>query len=120
MIDIKALKALSSQTRLKIISLLLCRSYCVKALAAALNISQAAISQQLKILKDAKLIFGQRKGYFMHYEVDRCKLISLCRNLETLANNKKEYCSDKIYKNISRVYKAKTFRKNTLIKRNKI
>ena len=48
-----ALKALSDENRLLILRLLGRRDYCVRALARQLGISQAAVSQHLKVLREA-------------------------------------------------------------------
>jgi ArsR family transcriptional regulator, arsenate/arsenite/antimonite-responsive transcriptional repressor len=64
------LKSLSDQTRYKILKMLLARDYCVGGLARSLNISEAAVSQHLKILKEAGIVTGNKHGYFMHYQVD--------------------------------------------------
>ena len=48
-----ALKALADDNRLLILRLLGRRDYCVRALARQLGISQAAVSQHLKVLRQA-------------------------------------------------------------------
>jgi DNA-binding transcriptional ArsR family regulator len=64
------LKALSNETRYKILELLIENSYCVKALAKKLNITESAISQHLKILRNAGIVKGEKKGYYTHYTVN--------------------------------------------------
>ena len=71
---IKALKALGDETRLKIIKLLLIKRFCVGALARRLDISESAVSQQLKILREAGLVLGEKEGYYVHYSVKKDKL----------------------------------------------
>ena len=68
-------KVMSVSTRVKMISLLKNRSLCVNALANALDISAAAVSQHLRILRDADIVIAEKRGYFVHY----------CINEETLA-----------------------------------
>jgi ArsR family transcriptional regulator len=60
-------KALSDETRLKIISLLLEHSFCVGALAKQLGISEAAVSQHLQVLRKAGIVSGEKRGYYTHY-----------------------------------------------------
>lgn len=79
------LKALADGTRMKILTLLLRRRCCVRALARELNLSQAAVSQHLKVLRQAGLLQGERRGYFMHYRVNRDVLEQLARELQHLA-----------------------------------
>ena len=80
-----ALKAISDDTRMKIITLLLQHNYCVRALAGKLGISEAGVSQHLKILREAGLVSGEKKGYFVHYSVNRDALREIAGNIESLA-----------------------------------
>ena len=68
---VKVLKALSSETRLKILRLLKERSLCVNAITARLDMTQSAVSQHLRILKEAGLVKTEKRGYWMHYSVNR-------------------------------------------------
>ena len=74
---IQRFKALGDETRFKIFLLLSKNQICVGGLARALGISKPAVSQHLKVLKDAELIIGKKAGYFMHYEVQRDVLTEL-------------------------------------------
>ena len=64
-------KVLSVVTRVRMIDLLKKHSLCVNALAHALDISPAAVSQHLRILRDAEIVTADRRGYFVHYQVNR-------------------------------------------------
>ena len=68
---VKVLRALSSEHRLKILRLLKQRSLCVKAITAKLGMTQSAVSQHLRVLKEAGLVKAEKRGYWMHYAVDR-------------------------------------------------
>lgn len=87
------LKAIADETRMKILSLLLRRGYCVRALARKLELSEGAVSQHLKVLRDAGLLTGEKKGYFMHYAVNRDVLHALAAELEALACVEREACT---------------------------
>lgn len=63
-------KVLSVGTRLRMIDLLKHRSLCVNALARALDITPAAVSQHLRILRDADIVIANKQGYFVHYQVN--------------------------------------------------
>lgn len=65
------IKPLSDQTRYNLLKLLLSHDYCVGALAKRLNISKSAVSQHLKIMRNAGIVKGDKRGYFTHYYVDR-------------------------------------------------
>ncbi|MDW7659048.1 MAG: metalloregulator ArsR/SmtB family transcription factor [Bacillota bacterium] len=86
------LKAIADSTRLQIIVLLLRQSICVRALARKLNLSEAAISQHLKVLRDAGLVRGEKRGYFMHYDVEREQLRLLAKEIEALSMIERKRC----------------------------
>jgi ArsR family transcriptional regulator, arsenate/arsenite/antimonite-responsive transcriptional repressor len=82
---IKVLKALSDETRFRLLDLLLARNLCGKALARQLGVSEAAVSQHLKILKGAGLVEGEKRGYWMHYSVRKETLEGVIDELGRLA-----------------------------------
>ncbi len=71
-------KALSDPTRLRLVKLLndcqpgVCKGgpLCVNALAHQLGVTQSAVSQHLRVLRQAGLVRGARNGSFMHYSLD--------------------------------------------------
>ena len=76
-------KALSDPTRLRLIKLLNAQSrgehpgacngrgfLCVNALARRLGVTQSAVSQHLRVLRQAGLVRGVRHGPFVHYSLD--------------------------------------------------
>jgi len=80
--------ALSDPTRLKLLKLL-CRqrdpdALCVNALAYLLGVTQSAVSQHLRILKSIGLVRGERRGYHIHYYVNRDK-VKHCQQLLSAA-----------------------------------
>lgn len=82
---IDLLKALGDERRLEIIKLLLQKRFCVKALAKRLEISESAVSQQLKILREAELVRGEKKGYYVHYTVKKDSLKEAAQYLNMLS-----------------------------------
>ena len=78
MVISQALKAMSHPVRLQIVELLLQRRMCVRSLARHFEVSEPTISVHLKVLKNAGLIIGEKKSYYMHYLVIR-------ENIEELA-----------------------------------
>ena len=91
----KILKAMADETRMKIMQLLLRHNYCVRALAQELNLSEAAISQHLKVLREAGLLVGEKRGYFMHYTVERPVLHQLAKEIQALADMDEEIADPK-------------------------
>ncbi len=67
---IKAMKALSDETRLRILELLLERECCVCEIMQALEISQSRASRNLRILQDAGFLRAQRQGAWIIYSID--------------------------------------------------
>ncbi|HEK86403.1 MAG: ArsR/SmtB family transcription factor [Candidatus Saccharicenans sp.] len=63
-------KALAAPARLRIFNLLKGRMLCVNALAEALKMTPAAISQHLRVMREAGLIQSEKRGYFVHYRLD--------------------------------------------------
>lgn len=61
------LKALGEPMRLKIYQALLERKHCVRSLSKKLGISESAISQHVRVMKDAGLVYGEKFGYHTHY-----------------------------------------------------
>jgi ArsR family transcriptional regulator, arsenate/arsenite/antimonite-responsive transcriptional repressor len=67
----KYLKAIADPTRLKIIKLLNSnKPLCVNAIARRLNLTQSAISQHLRILRQLNMVNGHRAGYHIHYQMN--------------------------------------------------
>jgi ArsR family transcriptional regulator, arsenate/arsenite/antimonite-responsive transcriptional repressor len=82
---LNTLKALSDDTRYKLLQLLLKHDFCVGALAIRLNISESAVSQHLKILRDAGIVRGDKRGYYTHYYVDRKVLKDIAEDILNLS-----------------------------------
>lgn len=66
----KYLKALADANRLTLLSCLKNKEVCVCDLVDVLNISQPAVSQHLKRLKDAGIIKERRVGTWKHYSIE--------------------------------------------------
>lgn len=76
-------KILSVDTRLRILNLLKERPMCVNALACSLKMTAAAVSQHLRILREAELVTPERRGYFIHYRLNAGKLQEIVRETQT-------------------------------------
>ncbi|MDC7225030.1 MAG: metalloregulator ArsR/SmtB family transcription factor [Spirochaetales bacterium] len=83
---IQRLKALGDENRFKIFLLLSENRICVKGLAEKLQISESAVSQHLKVLKEAGLIKGEKVGYYVHYIVQKDVLVELQGLIGSLAD----------------------------------
>jgi ArsR family transcriptional regulator len=67
---IKATKALSDETRLRMLNLLLERECCVCEVMQALDISQSRASRNLGILQEAGFLTAKRDGLWIVYSID--------------------------------------------------
>lgn len=78
------LKALGEPVRLTILQLLLQRKHCVRSLSKKLSITEPAVSQHLKVLRESGLIYGERFGRHIHYLPNQEALDHLTSFFETL------------------------------------
>jgi ArsR family transcriptional regulator len=63
-------KALSEETRLRVLSLLRHGELCVCDIVAALDMIQPKVSFHLAVLKEAGLIKDRKQGKWVHYRID--------------------------------------------------
>lgn len=68
---VKAFKALSDETRLRILNLLLERECCVCEVMQVLDISQTRASRNLSVLYDAGFLKLRKDGLWSLYSIDR-------------------------------------------------
>jgi len=68
---VKAFKALSDETRLRILNILLERECCVCEVMQALDISQSRASRHLGALYDAGFLRFRKDGLWSLYSIDR-------------------------------------------------
>ena len=83
-------KILSVNTRVRMIDILKHRTLCVDALARELKISPAAVSQHLRILRDADIVIAEKRGYFVHYRVNEETLTKWKETADSLLSPKIE------------------------------
>jgi len=69
-------KALSDNTRLRVVNLLRMQSLSVGDLQAVLGLPQPAVSQQLAILRAAKLVRAKRQGHRICYSLSRAPFLN--------------------------------------------
>lgn len=63
-------KVFGDSTRIKLICALFKSEMCVCDLAALLGMSQSAISHQLRVLKQSRLVKNRREGKVVYYSLD--------------------------------------------------
>jgi len=85
---ISVFKALSDETRLRIIKLLEQGELCVCDITAALDIVQPKVSFHLSTLKEAGLIKDRKQGKWIHYSLNekdlfrRMLILSACERMQ--------------------------------------
>jgi len=73
-IEAEAFKVFSVETRIKIIELLKAGPLSVNTMTDALGVTQSAVSQHLRVLKQAGLVSDERKGYHIFYSLNKANL----------------------------------------------
>ena len=63
-------KVFGDSTRVRILHVLSVSEMCVCDIAAILNMTQSAISHQLRILKNVRLVKNRREGKVVYYSLD--------------------------------------------------
>ncbi|MDD4984623.1 MAG: metalloregulator ArsR/SmtB family transcription factor [Dehalococcoidales bacterium] len=91
---------LADPTRLKLLRLLAEQqepnALCVNALAYRLGVTQSAVSQHLKVLKSAGMVKGEKRGYRVHYFVNKegfksgLELVTAVLDVDNIVQTKSE------------------------------
>lgn len=77
-------KCLSVSTRVRIVQLLKGRVMCVGALSRFLEVTPGAVSQHLRILREAGLVVAEKRGYFVHYRLNEKTMAKWRKNIQAL------------------------------------
>lgn len=95
---IPILKAISDETRLKIIDMLSCEEMCANDILDEFKISQSTLSYHMKILSDAGIVIAVREGAWMRYNLNKDKAEGLINFIEYITSEK----DDCICRNVKR------------------
>jgi ArsR family transcriptional regulator len=79
----RLLKGFADETRLRLLCLLRDREVCVHELVDALDMSQSAISHQLRVLRDARLVTHRREGRHVYYRLADAHVREMLENALT-------------------------------------
>ena len=90
----RRIKVLSVGTRLRIIELLKGRTLCVNALAARLEVTQGAVSQHLRIMRDAGFVIDEKRGYHVHYGLNEETIDAWRKEIDRLLDLSVGLCKD--------------------------
>lgn len=83
-------KVLGDETRVRIISALSREELCVSDLAAALDMTQSAVSHQLKLLRLANQVKTRREGKSIYYSLDDEHVLDILEKALTHISHKME------------------------------
>lgn len=83
---VQIFKALGDETRIKILIILSKRRICAKGISRHLDISEAAVSQHIKVLKEAGIIVGQKVGYYVLYNLQEPVFAEIINFIEQITN----------------------------------
>jgi len=84
-----AFKALSDETRLKIIDMLSCGELCACDILEEFSISQSTLSYHMKILSESGLVNANRDGAWMRYTLNLEKANKIISFYSTITSEKK-------------------------------
>lgn len=90
---VETFQTLGDLTRLKILYALIKSEVCVRDLSILVGVSESAISHQLRILRDRRLVTQRRKGNVIYYSFNDSHLAVLFQEAE--------YHADHVYQNIA-------------------
>lgn len=88
------LKALGEPMRFSIYQQLLIRKHCVRSLSIKLEISESAISQHMKVLREAGLVYGEKFGYHTHYLPTQEAIDCLAAAFNQMQQQSRSLCRD--------------------------
>lgn len=111
-------KALSDETRLRILKLLEQGELCVCDIVAALDTIQPSVSFHLSTLKESGLIKDRKQGKWVHYKIDDSDIFRRFLLLSTLERISEESVEDDI-KRLKEFLKNKSLKTNVVPMKNK-
>lgn len=92
---VPAIKAMSDETRLKIIDMLSCGEMCACDILEEFSISQSTLSYHMKILTESGLVNAVRDGAWMRYTLNKDRANSVIAFFTCIANEKDDcICKD--------------------------
>ncbi len=92
-----AFEALGDPTRLRILYALAVQPLCVRDVALVVGVSESAVSHQLRLLRDRRLVKPRREGNLVYYTVDDHHLAALFREAEYHADHIRSALPDHPY-----------------------
>jgi ArsR family transcriptional regulator len=94
---VQAFDALSDVNRVKILYALIRRPLCVRDLAITIGSSESAVSHQLRVLRERRLVKTERKGHLIEYRLDDHHVTALFKEAEFHADHLRRGLPDHLY-----------------------
>lgn len=94
---VEAFQALADPTRARILYALVRRPLCVRDLAILVGVSESAVSHQLRLLRDRRLVRARRQGNVVYYAVDDHHVAALFREAEYHVDHVRQGTGDHPY-----------------------
>lgn len=100
---IPVFKAISDETRLRIIDMLSCGEMCACDILEGLSISQSTLSYHMKTLTDSELVNAERDGAWMRYTLNKVRIDEALSFITSISSEKEdcicERCEDGVSNN---------------------
>ncbi|MDD3393401.1 MAG: metalloregulator ArsR/SmtB family transcription factor [Anaerotignum sp.] len=98
---IPVFKAISDETRLRIIDMLSCGEMCACDILEGLSISQSTLSYHMKTLTDSGLVNAERDGAWMRYTLNKVRVDEALSFITSIANEKEDCICSRCKDNVS-------------------
>jgi ArsR family transcriptional regulator len=98
---IPVFKAISDETRLRIIDMLSCGEMCACDILEGLSISQSTLSYHMKNLTDSGLVNAERDGAWMRYTLNKERIDEALSFITSIASEKEDCICKKCKDNVS-------------------
>ena len=76
--QVRKFKALSDETRLQIVQMLVDGELCACKIQEKFDFTQPTLSYHMKILTDSRLVSGRREGAWMRYTLNKDEFETIC------------------------------------------
>jgi ArsR family transcriptional regulator, lead/cadmium/zinc/bismuth-responsive transcriptional repressor len=88
---------LANPTRLRILYSLMAHSLCVRDLSILVGVSESAVSHQLRILRDRRVVKTKREGNVIRYVLDDMHVAAMLREADYHADHVQRGLNDHPY-----------------------
>jgi ArsR family transcriptional regulator len=93
------IKALSDETRLRIVHILSCGELCACDILEYFNLTQPTLSHHLNVLVDSGLVTTRNEGKWTHYSLAKSELAFLEQFIKNVSHDSEKCLCKKIKRN---------------------